>query len=194
MGHRYGFCFCAGAFRKDQPAGRAFPRRTCPNSTKSFRMLSHTDADIHSLRNQRVKDARALLRRRQREKEGKILLEGHRLISDAVDAGVAPQCFFYTKAALDRNKSHYALRDVMRHKGADDLAVTESVIRSLSDTVNPQVSLCDAHGFVFDLSPGVFLLRPLRWLTNVLGIANLKYRDWLAYSKDRELHCRQLLH
>ncbi|MCZ7571499.1 MAG: hypothetical protein M5U01_23375 [Ardenticatenaceae bacterium] len=51
---------------------------------------------ITSLHNSRIKAARALQRRRQREHEGRVLVEGLRLIEDALEAGYAPEALFYT--------------------------------------------------------------------------------------------------
>lgn len=99
--------------------------------------LQHVD--IQSLKNPRVKDARALLRRRQREKEGKILLEGQRLISDALCAGAVPLEFFCTREALERSDAIQRLRNEIVDCGAEDFLVSDSVIRSFSDTTTPQV-------------------------------------------------------
>lgn len=97
------------------------------------------DIEIRSLKNGRVKDARALLRRRQREKDAKILLEGQRLISDALQSGVSPREFFYTMEAVQKCETNQILKTEICEKGAEDVLVSEEVMRSLSDTVNPQV-------------------------------------------------------
>src|SRR5690606_12174974 len=52
---------------------------------------------ITSPHNSRVKAARALQRRRRREREGRILIEGVRLIEDALAAGYPPETLFYTE-------------------------------------------------------------------------------------------------
>lgn len=97
------------------------------------------EPEIQSLKNPRVKAARALIRRRQREKENKILLEGQRLISDALEKGVVPLDFYYTKEGLERNEANFLLLSKMRSKGASHILVSDPVIRSFSDTTNPQV-------------------------------------------------------
>ena len=94
---------------------------------------------IQSVKNQRVKDARALLKRRQRDKENRILLEGRRLISDALDAGVTPHEIFYTEDATLRIEQLHVLRDKWIRDGAHESLVSDEVIRSFSDTVTPQV-------------------------------------------------------
>lgn len=101
--------------------------------------MVHEQTVIQSVKNQRVKDARALLRRRQREKENRILLEGRRLIMDALEAGVRAHELFFTPEALERTEETERLRKGMVERGARDFLVSDQVIRSFSDTVNPQV-------------------------------------------------------
>lgn len=98
-----------------------------------------TGDEISSLKNPRVKEARALLNRRHREKTGKILLEGRRLIQDALQQDLQPLEFFYTKHALERSHENLSLQSIMRTRGAKDYLVPDAVIRSFSATVNPQV-------------------------------------------------------
>lgn len=120
----------------------AFKRQICATTSKRPRTQPNAlqrEVDIQSLKNPRVKDARALLRRRQREKEGKILLEGQRLISDALHAGAVPHEFFYTRQALERGDAVQRLRNEVVNYGAEEFLVSDSVIRSFSDTTTPQV-------------------------------------------------------
>ncbi|KAI0564831.1 RNA methyltransferase [Gracilaria domingensis] len=97
-----------------------------------------TGGEITSIKNPRVKEARAMLNRRHREKTGRLLLEGRRLISDGLDQRLKPIEFFYTSQALERGEDTASLRSAMRSRGAKDYMVPDAVIRSFSDTVNPQ--------------------------------------------------------
>lgn len=97
-----------------------------------------TRLEIHSVKNQRVKDARALLKRRQRDKESRILLEGQRLISDALEAGVNPLDFFYTEQALQNSEMNSKIRSAMLKSGSTEALVSDAVMRSFTDTVSPQ--------------------------------------------------------
>lgn len=91
-------------------------------------------APITSLHNPKVKAARALHRRRQREREDKILLEGVRLIADAAAAGYPPELLFYTEAALEHEEAA-ALVEAWREVA---WLVTDEVMAHLADTVTPQ--------------------------------------------------------
>lgn len=89
---------------------------------------------ITSLQNQRVKLARSLHQKKHREREGKLLLEGVRLIGDALDAGVAPEHLFYTEDVLDDRAAGALVEQ------AEDAAVLVSseVLENITDTVTPQ--------------------------------------------------------
>jgi TrmH family RNA methyltransferase len=81
---------------------------------------------ITSTQNDRVKLVRALQEKaRTRRKEGKIVLEGARLVRDALARGMQPDFVFYTDEAL-KPLEVFAL------------AVTPDVMRYMSDTEQPQ--------------------------------------------------------
>jgi TrmH family RNA methyltransferase len=88
---------------------------------------------ISSLQNDRVKLAYALQSRtRNRRKEDKIVLEGVRLISDALSHGTTPDFILYNPAQLDD-----AFIQQMTQQ-SDVFTVTDEVIQYLSDTETPQ--------------------------------------------------------
>jgi len=89
---------------------------------------------ITSPHNPKVKAARALHRRRRREREGKILLEGARLIAEAAAAGCAPQMLFYTPWALEHPQTA-ALVEAWPEVA---WAVSDEIMALLADTVTPQ--------------------------------------------------------
>lgn len=55
---------------------------------------------ITSPQNPKIKLARALQRRREREREGKLFIEGARLVQDALAAGVVLETLFFTEAGM----------------------------------------------------------------------------------------------
>lgn len=89
---------------------------------------------ITSLQNQYVKVARALQRRRRRDREGKLLLEGVRLVGDAIDAGAIPDFLFYTEGVLQDE----AAATVVEQVNGAAFCVSDEVIASVADTVTPQ--------------------------------------------------------
>lgn len=92
---------------------------------------------ITSLANEKVKYARSLLRRRARWQEGRFLVEGVRLIEEALRAGCIPALVFFAPEALaDRRGA--ALRERCRALGVDCFPASPEVVASLSDTVTPQ--------------------------------------------------------
>lgn len=118
--------------------------RLLMGTTRPRCSMSSLQVDIQSVNNTRVKDARGLLQRRHRDKRNLILLEGQRLISDALQTAIQPVELFYTREALERSEKIAALRHAAIQAGASSFLVSEAVIRSLSDTVTPQVCLHSA--------------------------------------------------
>lgn len=89
---------------------------------------------ITSTQNARVKLAFQLQKRaRSRRKERKIVLEGVRLISDALQQGHQPEFVLYYPAQAD-----YDLIAQLQETQSELLAVSENVIQHVSDTTNPQ--------------------------------------------------------
>jgi TrmH family RNA methyltransferase len=77
-------------------------------------------------------------RSKARRKYAQLVLEGVRLIGDAVDAGVLPDFAFVTEDALREND---ALRTLITHletTGIDCLRVTPNLLGEMSDTETPQ--------------------------------------------------------
>jgi TrmH family RNA methyltransferase len=90
-------------------------------------------ATITSVSNQRVKYVRTLSRRQARHDEGCFVVEGKRLVADALRAGARLRMAFYTEDATD-----VELLDRLRAATPDSFAVTPAVMGALSDTVTPQ--------------------------------------------------------
>jgi RNA 2'-O ribose methyltransferase substrate binding len=159
------------AFGLACPALAAVPRRLCrarffrrpaqlascvarPSTTESRshwddasddgtrQVLLNESRTVRSLQNPRVKTARALLKRRARSKDSRMLVEGHRLVLDAVAAGLRPELLFYTAAALERGEQGRRLQNVIEALTGQvvdvPILVTPEVIEYISDTVSPQ--------------------------------------------------------
>lgn len=89
---------------------------------------------ITSLQNTRVKLVNGLQTRpRTRRKERKIVLEGTRLLRDAVERGHKPEFIFYEPQTVD----HYLLAE-LQEREFELLPVTTEVLEFMSDTQQPQ--------------------------------------------------------
>lgn len=86
---------------------------------------------ITSLQNPRVKQIQALLSRaRNRRKEGLIVLEGLRLIQDAIASGQQVQFLLYTE--------DHTTHPIIQQITAETLLISAEVMRHISDTQQPQ--------------------------------------------------------
>lgn len=89
---------------------------------------------ITSLQNEKVKLARALQNQaRTRRKENKIVLEGSRLVSDAMQQGQQPDFMLYVPEAVTDD-----LMQLLQSTGGVMLPVSAEVMRHASDTQQPQ--------------------------------------------------------
>lgn len=89
---------------------------------------------ITSLQNQWVKLANLLQSKgRARRKEGKIVLEGTRLIGDAITQKMIPDYVLYETSAVD-----YELLSKLQNTPATLYEVSENIIQHVSDTKNSQ--------------------------------------------------------
>jgi TrmH family RNA methyltransferase len=91
---------------------------------------------ISSIQNPKVKQIRLLLtRRKERQEAGAFVLEGVRLIEDAVLAGWIPRLVLYSLPQTERGEQ---LLDRLRHAGVPVEEADAPVMRALSDTETPQ--------------------------------------------------------
>ncbi len=89
---------------------------------------------IHSLQNDRVKLVKSLqTRARARRKNRKLVLEGVRLIRDALHMRHMPEFVFYEAQTAD-----YDLVARLQNSKTTLLSVTDEIMRYLSDTEQPQ--------------------------------------------------------
>ena len=92
---------------------------------------------ITSLANEKVKYARSLRRRRQRTREGRLLVEGVRLLEEAMRAGCIPALLFFQPERSETPRAQ-ALLAQARAADVPCFAVAETVLHSLSEMVTPQ--------------------------------------------------------
>lgn len=89
---------------------------------------------IESVQNPKIKRARLLRRRRIRLREGKLFVEGLRLIEDALASGCDPELLFFTSNALN----HGRLSQIISKWQNVAWEVTDKVMMDLAETVTPQ--------------------------------------------------------
>ena len=90
---------------------------------------------ITSLRNPRIKALRALQHRKYRQQEGRFLVEGIRLVEEALTCGAPVETLVHAPGLL---VSERARALVAQAAGIDHLAVSDEVFASLSDREGPQ--------------------------------------------------------
>ncbi len=93
---------------------------------------------ITSPTNPRLKEARKLQNRRQRQQAGRLLLEGVRLINDAVQSGSLPDLVFFVPETVQTNQPALRLLDQLQTSGVECLACVATLFATLSETVTPQ--------------------------------------------------------
>jgi len=95
---------------------------------------------INSQQNVHIKDARKLQERRHRHQRQQFLIEGVRLIGDAMQSGMHPDLLFYAPQLVEKNHgaTHLLSEIEKRWPSIDCLACSPSVFKTLSDTVTPQ--------------------------------------------------------
>lgn len=93
---------------------------------------------ITSISNTRIKEARKLQNRRQRQATGRLLLEGVRLISDAFQSGIVPHLLFFVPELMDATPQGAHLLAQVQSAGVECLACTETVFATLAETMTPQ--------------------------------------------------------
>lgn len=93
---------------------------------------------ITSTKNPRVKAAQRLHRKRHRQQTGTILLEGVRLLQDALATGARPQTVFYAPELVETNPGALTLLQILDDQGIELVACTSLVFSAFTETVTPQ--------------------------------------------------------
>ncbi|MGD8626511.1 MAG: RNA methyltransferase, partial [Anaerolineae bacterium] len=90
---------------------------------------------ITSTRNPRVKALRALQQRKYRHQEGRFLIEGIRIVEEALRCGAPVETLVYAPDLLVSERAQGLVEAV---DGADRLALSAKVFATLSDRDQPQ--------------------------------------------------------
>ena len=91
---------------------------------------------ITSLSNDKVKLTRALARRRVRQQERRFIMEGVRLVSEMIRAGVQPDFVLHTEVAI-RNMDAALLIEQLVRRHVLCYLVSNEVMNACADTVTP---------------------------------------------------------
>jgi TrmH family RNA methyltransferase len=92
---------------------------------------------VTSLSNPKVKAARALHLRKEREETGLFLAEGLKIILEALDQNRPPQTLFYSREAADHPLLQRAARETRGGHG-QVIEVTRDILEKISRRDNPQ--------------------------------------------------------
>ena len=112
---------------------------------------------ITSAQNERVKYIRSLARRRVRQREGRFVVEGTRLVDETVRAGIKPALVFYTQAWAETAAGQQLLSSLRPAKDGDWL-VSEAVLAACADTQSPQGLLAVVPFVHKEPQPGLILI------------------------------------
>lgn len=116
---------------------------------------------ISSTRNERVKVIRQLQEKaRARRKTGQLVLEGVRLIGDALRAGVKPEYVLVGQDALANNAAVSDMVDQLEWRNVLCLRATPDVMREIAETETPQgiVAVCPMPDLPVPKTPDVVLV------------------------------------
>lgn len=112
---------------------------------------------ITSAQNERVKYVRSLARRRVRQREGRFVVEGTRLLDEVVRAGIRPALVFYTGTWAETPAGQRLLPPV-RAAGEGAWPVSETVMAACADTQTPQGVLAVVPFIDLKPRPGLLLI------------------------------------
>jgi RNA methyltransferase, TrmH family len=93
---------------------------------------------ITSATNVRIKEARKLQRRRNRYAARRLLIEGVRLVGDAVAAGIRPEVVYFAPELLGEGSLGHKLVAQLQQAGVETVACSAGVFAGLAETVTPQ--------------------------------------------------------
>jgi TrmH family RNA methyltransferase len=112
---------------------------------------------ITSAQNERVKYVRSLVRRPVRQREGRFVVEGTRLVNEVVRAGIRPALLFYTEAWAQSPIGRQLLLR-LRPAGEGDWPVSEAVLAACAETQTPQGVLAVVPFVHLAPQPGLILI------------------------------------
>lgn len=91
---------------------------------------------ISSPHNDKIKYLRKLYRTRRRKRERKLVLEGYRIVREAIYLGAEPESLFVTEDFLDGKRGR-EIRGLIGDREKINI-IDEDLISEITDTVNPQ--------------------------------------------------------
>jgi TrmH family RNA methyltransferase len=97
--------------------------------------MTENQVMITSLTNDKVKLIRALGDRKHRLKEGRFVIEGARLIDDALAANLTPDWIFCAERLSSRSQETLSR---LKKRGVEIIPVSDAVLKAGSDTETPQ--------------------------------------------------------
>ncbi len=106
---------------------------------------------VSSINNNKIKFLRSLYRKKYRRLEGKFVLEGVRIIEEALKEGVSINQVFYSKY-LFRNKRGLELLKRLEKNDIDTIETTDQIITEVADTESPQGILAIVDKVNFNLA------------------------------------------
>jgi len=112
---------------------------------------------ITSIQNERVRHVRSLSRRRVRQREGRFVVEGTRLVDEMVRAGVRPALVFYTEPWAQTPAGQRTL-PLLRLAEEGTWPVSEAVLAACADTQTPQGVLAVVPVIPLPPRPGLLLI------------------------------------
>lgn len=112
---------------------------------------------ITSTHNERVKYVRSLMRRRARQREGRFVVEGTRLVDEMVRAGIRPALVFFTEAWAETPAGQRVLPS-LQPADEGDWVVSEAVLAACADTQTPQGVLAVVPAVHLQPRQGVLLI------------------------------------
>jgi TrmH family RNA methyltransferase len=112
---------------------------------------------ITSAQNERVKYIRSLARRRVRQREGRFVVEGTRLVDEVVRAGIKPALLFYTEGWAQTAEGKRLLPH-LRPAEEGDWLVSDAVLAACADTQAPQGVVAVLPWLDLAPRPGVILI------------------------------------
>jgi TrmH family RNA methyltransferase len=112
---------------------------------------------LTSTQNERVKYIRSLARRRIRQREGRFVVEGTRLIDEVVRAGIKPALVLYTEGWTSAPAGERLL-PYLQAAGEDVWLVSDPVMATCADTQSPQGVLAVLPFLDLPPRPGLILI------------------------------------
>lgn len=112
---------------------------------------------ITSIHNERVKYTRSLARRRVRQREGRFVVEGARLVGEVVRASMKPTLVFYTEAWAATAAAERLLPLLARAEDGIWL-VSDAVLAACADTQTPQGILAVVPSLILRPRSGLILI------------------------------------